>query len=76
MLQDNFLNGNIFSESSINLSIDNKNGFDFFDGLKDILSIEPFKNYLSFGGETYSKSEDKKLNDNEKNEFFEQKKKK
>ena len=77
MLQDNFLNGNIFSKSSINLSIDNNNGFEFLDGSKDILFIEPFENYHSFGGEreTCSKSEDKKLNDNEKNEFLNKKRK-
>ena len=75
ILQENFLNGNIFSESSINLSIDNNNGFDFLEGSKDILSIDPFENYLSFGGETCSKSEDKKLNDNVKNEFLNKKRK-
>ena len=73
IVQDNFLNNNIFSESSINLSIDNYNGFDFLEGSKDIISIDPFENYLSFGGETCSKSEDKKLNDNEKNEFLKKK---
>ena len=74
ILQDNFLNNNIFSESSFNLSIDNNNGFDFLEG-SNIISIDPFENYLSFGGETCSKSEDKKLNDNEKNEFLNKKRK-
>jgi len=69
MLQDNFLNDNIFSESSINPSLDNKNCFDFLDRSKDILSIEPFENYLSFGGEACSKSEDKKLKIKKKMNF-------